>query len=517
MRDYGRYVEPDLIVEPDAARPVDPQAGTAGLRARVLTGVAWKAASQILIQVTRFSVSIVLARLLAPEQWGLAAMVVVLSGAIVLFSDSALGTVLIQRRSITDNDRSTVFWAGVGIGAALTCFGIAVAGPVSRFYGEPKVQPLFAVLSVSFLVTSLGTTQGALLLRDMEYRRLELRRMASTIVGAATGITIALQGGGAWAIVGQLLGASVVDAVLAWYFIAWRPKLVFSRETIRNIGGFTGNVFGQNLLYYVGRNADNVLIGRYLGAASLGTYGLAYSVMLAPFNQITSPLQQLLFPAFSRLQDDRERLADVWIRVTRLVAAISMPALIGLIVVAPDFVSTFLGADWHGAARIIQILAWVGLIQSLQHLNGEILYALDQSRTFLWFTVLWATASVAAFVIGLQWGLVGVAACYAISSTLVEPVNAWCTARALGISVWRFLGGMAGVAQATAIMGLAVLGTRMALVSAGVPAPLRLAIVVAVGFVVFAASCWWRAPDVVDEVRNALRRRRAATPVSPNA
>ena len=159
--------------------------------------------------------------------------------------------------------------------------------------------------------------------------------------------------------------------------------------------------------------------------------------MLAPFNHITAPLQQVLFPALSRMQDDPKRLADVWIRVTRLVAAVAMPALVGLVVVAPDFVSTVLGQEWSAATPVIRILAVVGLIQALQHLNGEILYALDRAGTFFRFTIFWAIASVVAFGIGVQWGIVGVAACYAISSVIVEPVSAYLTARALDLPLRR--------------------------------------------------------------------------------
>ncbi len=492
------------MTEPAAVEASD------GIRSRVLRGLAWKAGSQVLLQISRFAVAIILARLLAPHEWGLAAMVLVLSGAIVLFGDSALGTALIQRRTITDADRATVFWTGVGVGVTLTAVAVALSGPVATFYGEPEVRPLFIALSLSFVITSLGTTQGALLLRAMDFRSLELRRIAATFVGAGVGIGLALKGFGAWAIVAQQLTVASVETVLVWRFSPWRPSATYSVASLRSLAGFSGSVFGQNFLYYIVRNIDNVLIGRYLGAAALGAYALAYNVMLAPFNQIAGPLQQVLFPAFSRMQDDRERLADAWIRVTRLVAAIAMPALIGLIVVAPDFVDVVLGERWEAAIPVIQILAWVGLIQSLQHLNGDVLYALDRAGTFLRFTIVWAIASVCAFVIGLQWGIVGVAACYAISSTLVEPLNAYLTCRALGISLWRFLRGLSGVAQATALMGVAVLATRELLIAQGVAPAARLVLVVLVGLAVYVPACAWRSSQVVAEVAAVLRRRPVA-------
>ena len=467
------------------------------------------AGSQVLLQIARFAVAIVLARLLAPEEFGIAAMVLVASGAIILFGDSALGTALIQRRVITDADRSTVFWTGAAVGVALTAAGIALAGPLARFYDEPKVEPLFAVLSLSFVIAALGTTQSALLLRDMDYRRLELRRVAAGIVSSAIAIALAFAGFGAWAIVGQQVAYASCETALIWMISPWRPSFTFSSTSLRGLAGFSGSVFGQNALYYITRNVDNVLIGRYLGASALGAYALAYNVMLAPFNHIAGPLQQVLFPALSRMQDDPKRLADVWIRVTRLVAAVSMPALVGLVVVAPDFVSTVLGQKWSAATPVIRILAVVGLIQTLQHLNGEILYALDRAGTFFRFTIFWAIASVVAFGIGVQWGIVGVAACYAITSAFVEPVSAYLTARAVDLPLRTFVVALSGVAQAAALMGLLVFGLRMLMIEAGVPAPARLVLVTIAGIVLYIPACFARAPEVVAEVTDVVRRRSA--------
>ena len=391
-------------------------------------------------------VAIILARLLTPHDWGLAAMVLVLASLSVLFTDSALGTALIQKRTISEDDRSTVFWASVCVGVALALGGIALSGVVAAFYGEPDVKPLVVVLSLSFLVTSLAMTQTALLVRELDFRRLELRQMGATVAGATVGILVAVRGHGAWAIVLQQLTMAIVGTALIWALSSWRPHARFSFASLKSLGGFTGNLFAQNLLYQVGRSADKLLIGRYLGAASLGAYTLASTVILAPFNQIAAPLQQVLFPAFAQMQHDRVRLADVWIRVARLVGAISIPASVGLIIVAPDFVDAVLGERWSAATPVIQILAAVGLIQSLQTLNGEILLALGRAGTLLRFTILWFVASVGAIAIAIASGLgiVGVATAYAIATMIVEPTNAYLTARALGTSVFRFARCFAG-------------------------------------------------------------------------
>jgi O-antigen/teichoic acid export membrane protein len=482
------------------------------MRSRILSGLAWKAGSKIVLQLSRFAVAVILARLLAPHDFGLAAMVLVLSGLVVVVGDSALGTALIQRRSVSEDDRSTIFWTGVGIGLAFTLAGIAAAGPVASFYDEPQVRPLFAALSLCFLVTAIGTTQRALLVREMDFRSLELRQVGGTFAGAAVGITIAANGGGAWAIVLQEIATAVASTLLLWHFSRWRPAFRFSLRSIRSIGSFTGNAFGQNLLYYAGRNTDNLLIGRYLGPSALGVYALAYNVMLAPFHHIGGLVQQVLFPAFSRMQDDRRRLAETWMRATKLVGAITIPALLGLIVVAPDFVAVVFGEKWHQAVPVLQILAGVGLIQSLQTLNGDVLLALGRAHIVFRYTVLWFVAGLISFVVGLQWGIIGVAAAYAVASSIVEPFNAWLTARAVDVSLWRFVRGFTGIAQAAAAMTSCVIAARMLLVHAGMGAPARLVTLIALGCVVYFPVCAWRAPDVMQDVRSVVRRRGVAAP-----
>ena len=230
-------------------------------------------------------------------------------------------------------------------------------------------------------------------------------------------------------------------------------------------------------------------------------------MILVPFSRIAAPLQQVFFPAFSSMQDDRERMAAVWIRVSRLVGALSFPALVGLVIVADDFVSVVLGDRWEETAQVIQILAWAGLIQSLQTLNGEILLALGRAGTLLRFTMLWFAGTVVAFAVGVQFGVLGVAACYAVVIILIEPVRTYLACRALRISMWRFVAAFNGVAQAAAIMGVAVIATRELLIAQGVPAGARLVTEIAVGIVTYLPACAWRCPEVVEELRRFRPRR----------
>ena len=475
---------------------VSAAAAADGIRGRVLRGVAWKGTSAVFLQLARAAVAITLARLLAPHDFGLAAMVLVFSSLVLVFSDLALGAALVQRPLVTETERATVFWTSIAAGIGFSLLGVAVAAPVARFYHEPAVRGLVIVLSLGFAIGAAGTVPSALLTRSMDFRALEVRSMAATLAGAVVGIGLAVAGFGAWAIIGQQLATTAALSALLWIRSPWQPSREFSFATLRDLAGFSANVFGQRLLYYLHRNTDNLLVGRFLGAAALGAYGLAYNVMLVPFSRVAGPVQEVLFPAFSRMQDDPERLADAWLRVTRIVAAVAMPALLGLFVLAPDFVSVVLGSKWHSVVPVLQVLVWVGLLQSLQSLNSSVLLALGRTRTLFRFSLFHFCSHLVAFAIGVHYGIVGVAVAYAISSTIVEPPYGWLTVRAAGISPLRFLRSLSGVTQASILMLGCLFAGRAFLVHEGVPAAGRLVLLTVVGIIVFAAASLWRAPEL---------------------
>jgi O-antigen/teichoic acid export membrane protein len=480
----------------------------AGLRSVLLRGVAWTMAAVLTMQVSRFVIAIVLARLLTPREYGLAAMVLVFSSLVLAFSDLSLGSALVQRQQVTERDRSTVFWTSLAAGSVLTLGGIAVAGPLADFYGESEVRPLFIALSLGFVLASLQTTQASLLQREMRFRVITSRRMAAVVIGGVVGIVMAVLDYGAWALVGQALATSVVSTVLLWSFSSWRPTLTFSLASLRDFGGFGMNLLGARLLNYFNRNTDSLLIGRFLGSSALGAYSLALNIMLLPFSRLVSPIQDVLFPAYSRWQDDRRRLAEVWLRVHRIVAALLVPAMLGLIVVAPDFVPVVFGDQWRPAIPVLQVLAIVGLLQSLAGLGTKVLEALDRPPTILRFSVLELLVTIPAFAVGLQWGVVGVAVCYAAATLPLSLLYVWLATRAVGVPLRSLFAALAGVVEAALLMVAGVWLVRAAFVAAEVDAPIRLAAAVGIGVLLYVPLCAWRAPDLRAEVARFRTRRR---------
>jgi O-antigen/teichoic acid export membrane protein len=487
------------------------------IRSRVLRGLVWVAASQVGLQLTRTAVAICVARLLTPEEYGLAALALVFASLVLVFSDMAMGAALIQRKELSALDRDTAFWVTVGGGVVFTILGVLLAGPISKLYGEPDVKPLLIALSGMFVFTALGATQQSLMLRDMDFRRVELLPMLGALAGGIAGVTLAFMDAGAWAIIAQQLATALATTLLVWVRSQWRPRFRFSRQSLRDLGGFSAYMLGHRMLFYLQMNADRFLIGRFLTTSALGAYAIAYNTIVQPSARLGGPLQRVFSPAFSRIQDEPERIAATWARVSRILAAISVPALAGLIVVAPDFVHVILGDQWSSAIPVVQVLAVVGIVQALQSLHVDILMARGRGKTIFRFSIIMCGAHVTAFAVGLQWGVVGVAASFAISTCLVETHLTVLAARALGVSPMVFIRAVAGAFQAAAGMCAAVFLVRVGLIDAGVAAPLRLLACIAVGAVVYAVLLMWREPELLRDVRGIIARRRTASASVPSA
>jgi O-antigen/teichoic acid export membrane protein len=489
---------------------VDPPSGALAastVRSRTLQSMAWRTSSQTALQLSRVAVAVVLARLLTPTEYGIAGMVLVFSSFVLPFADLGLGAALVQRPSITRTDLSTVFWLSVSGGLLFTLGGLALAGPVADFYGQQQVKPLFATLSIGFIVVSFATVQRSLLVREINFRSLELRNLAGTVVGSVLAILAAAGGYGPWALIIQFLAWEIVSTGLLWVGSSWRPDFSFSRTSARNLGGFGLKAIGVRLLSDVRQNGDKLVIGRILGSAPVGIYLLATNIVLTPFNRMVVPLQDVLFPAFSRIQEGAEAVGAAWLRVNRVLAAVSLPAMLGLVVVAPDFVPLVLGSRWTPAVPIIQLLAWVGLLQALQGLNGAALIALDLAGRLFLVTAAIVITSFAAIFAGLPWGLKGVAVAYAVANTITFPVYTWMVTRYVNISLWAVARSLAGVTVAACAMVVATFVVRRALLAAGIPLAPRFILEVLGAAIVYVGTSMLTSREVIREIRSVRARR----------
>jgi len=467
----------------------------------VRRGVSWKFLSQGVSLALQLATTVVLARLLSPRDYGLAAMVLIFRRVVMLFSDFALTPALVQRPVLTDKDRSTAFWTSIGLGTCFTVVGIALSSVIATLYGQPEIEPLLAAFSFSFLLLSLGATQAALLTRDLAFRSLEIRNIIGSIVGSVLAVVLALLGFGPWAIVSQPLATFGTSTILLWLFSAWRPTLAFSRSSARGLLRFSSNVFGTQVITYLISNTDNFLVGRFLGPASLGAYRLAYNLVIYPLSNLSGPIVSVLFPAFSRITGERGRLISGYLRASRLIIAITLPLFLLIVVTIPDLVPVVLGSRWSQTTTVIQVLAWLGILQSLRALNTAILQACDRTGLLFRIALGGLPVYVLGFVVGLHWGVVGVALGATIAASIIQPLYTVASARALGIRSLEVIHQTRKVILAAAMSFALALGLRLVLVDLAVPAAARLTVVIFTFVLLYLAIVLAAEPRLRDEAR----------------
>lgn len=479
------------------------------IRGAVASGVKWKAITQVVSEGSRVTVALVLARLLTPGEYGVAGMAMVCVGFASLFADPALGTALVQRREITEADRSTVFWTTLGMGAISALVGIGVSGYVADIFGQHEVKKLFIALSVGLFISGFSVTQMALLTRDLAYRSIEIREIFATVIAAVCALGVAIAGFGPWAIITNYLVFTAASAILVWFLTAWRPTMTYSRASLVDLGSFGLRVFGARIMGWGNSNMDNVLVGRYLGAPALGAYALAYNVMYLPITRISLPLAGVFSPAYARMQHDPERLRSAWLRSKELISTLLAPAFVVSIVVAPDLIPVVFGQKWHAAVIPIQLLSLAGLAQTLVGLHWSILTALGQPGTLLRLSVIVTAVTISAFVAGLPYGIIGVSGFYAGARWLLVPLDTWMTTRAVSFPFWSALLAGGEILPLAALAGALGYGARLFFVHESLPAAARLVLVSALVLIAYVGLVRLIRPRALQEITGALRRRRA--------
>ncbi|WP_373048211.1 lipopolysaccharide biosynthesis protein [Vulgatibacter sp.] len=415
----------------------------------------------------------VLARLLAPEAFGLVAMVAAVTGFVLVIKDLGLSTATVQRTAIRHDQVSALFWINVCVSLLLALVTAAAAPLVAWFYDEPRLAWITAALAASFVFGGLTQQHQALLRRQMRFGPLALVELGSLATGIAVAVAGAWAGWGVWALVAREVATALANAIFVFVACGWRPSLPRRTAGLGELVRFGGNLTGANLVNYLARNLDNVLIGRFVGAGALGVYSRAYNLLMQPLVQINQPLSSVAVPALSRIADDPPRLRRVFLQLLEAVALVTIPAVGFLVAAADDVVLLVLGPGWEEAGRIFAVLGLVGLVQPVSNATSWLLVAQGRGAELLKVGAVNGSLSILSFVAGLRWGAFGVAASYAISGLLVRtPILFWYTGR-----VGPVRGGeLAGVLFAPGLAALAAMaavhGTRAALPLEPLPAVL---------------------------------------------
>ena len=474
---------------------------------RVATGASWSAVASIGAQVIQFAGSLVLARLLTPADYGAMASVYVITGFAVLFFELGLAGAVVALRDPTEADLSTAFWINALGGVVLTGV-LAAAGPlVAAIFGDPRLVGLTPLAGLTFLV-GVGSIHSALLARELRFRAIAAITASSAVAGMATTIGLAASGIGVYALALGPVAMSLTNSALSWAIVPWRPRRFIVRSALSRLWSFSGGQLGFNIVDYWGRNADNFMIGRWVGAASLGFYNKAYNLMLLPVQQVATVLGRVMFPALAAMKEDRARVAEGYRRALRMINLLTVPALVGLAGTAPGLVPLLWGDQWVDAVPFLVVLSLAGVPQCLST-SVTWLYQ-SQNRTGRMFRmgVVTSVLGLVLMVVGLVLGgAIGVAwAIFAREWLFVVP-QLHVAGSLVGLRARRVVRDGAPVLLVSAVM-LAVMWVAPAVVGMDRTSPEAVLVQVVAGaaaVVVGARAVLW--PTVQDVITTVVQRK----------
>jgi O-antigen/teichoic acid export membrane protein len=405
--------------------------------------------------------TVVLARLLTPQDYGLVGMVAVVTGFVSMFKDMGLSMATIQKSEINFEQASTLFWVNVALSVLVMLLTIALAPLVARFYHEPRLTWITIVLAGSFIFGGLTAQHEALLRRQMRFAALASAEIIALLVGIGTAIVMAWRGAGYWSLVFSQVALAFAYAVGVWIVCDWRPRLPRRDTGVRSMLAFGRNLTGFSIVNYGARNLDNMLIGRFWGSESLGLYARAYQLLLLPIDQINTPIAAVAVPALSRLADSPERYRQAYLRILEKIALLTMPGMALMIATSDWVVALLLGPRWMGVSRLFAFLGVVGLIQPVANTVGWLFITQGRTRHLFQWGLIGSTIMIIGIVAGLPWGALGVAVSYSfVFLCIVTPLLFWFVGRAGPVRTSDFYRTIAPTAYASVCVMVALTALR---------------------------------------------------------
>lgn len=484
----------------DSPDPVISHLARAGT---MVEGLAWMSAARITSQVIQLVLFVVLARVLTPDEFGLAAVVTVIASFAVLLTDLGLGSAVIQIEQPTRGDLSAAFWINLGSGIVLTIIFWLASPFIADFYGSEELEGLVKLSGLLFALSN-SAIHVALLERAFRFRRLAIVELVGAFSGAASSVAWALVTGGAESLIlGPVVAAAVTTGIL-WLTVPWRPTLTFRGSNIKSIWVRGRGVAGFNLVNYWSRNADNILLSKTVPAADLAFYSRAYGIMLAPVAQVNVVLARVLLPSLIRLRSDARALQHEYLRTLRAMCALLFPIACLVAVTAEPLIEVAFGSAWLPMAPMLTLLATSVPPQIAIASTGILYQALERGDALFRRGSIVSLFTVMAIAGGLYWGAQGVAAAYLARCYLVVPAFSQ-PLRLAGIPFGRCARSLLGVSAATAAMAVAASSVAGFSDWSGVSLLVSQTVVGAIVYMIF---LWAVEPDFVATVKDRIRFRR---------
>lgn len=421
---------------------------------KVLKGGIWSGTSKVIQQLTSLFVITILAHLLVPEDFGLLAMITVYIAFVSTFTNLGIGAAIVNKPDASQEQISTIFWLNWIFGF-FSCLIINLSTPIAvSFYNEPYLSKLVWLLSLDTLIKPFYITHKRLMERDLKFTLIAKIDTICVVCSSIFCVILALLNFGVYSLIAQSLSLTIFYAILVRMFSEWRPHPVFSFSKIKDMVLYGLKCKGALTANYFERNIDYLILGKILSTSTLGYYAFAYNIMYFPVKRISYVFTELLFPTFSSIKKDHNKIIKGYLKSIQLIALISFPLMAYIAIFSDNIIPTVFGEKWKPVTDFLPILAGAGAFLSIHHLSVWIFPSIEKENIFLYTNFFKLIITASAILIGSIWNLTGVAWGLLIVNFIVLIINQLILKNYLNLDLKKVLTALFGPSLGCCVMYL---------------------------------------------------------------
>lgn len=426
------------------------------LKQKTINGMVWTMGERWSVQIIQTIVSIVLARLLEPKEFGLVGMLTIFLAVAKTILDSGFGTALIQKKNATQVDASSIFFFNIMLGFVLAGILSLFAPLIAKFYNQPILTPMVRVLSLSLIINAFTLVQTSLLTKAMDFKAQFKIQLFAIILSGLIGIIMAYKGMGVWSIVVQNVTNFLFRAIIVWIISKWRPSFEISLDSLKTMFSFGSNILLSSLIATIFYNIYDALIGKFFSATDLGFYSRAATLESAATSATSASIGHVTFPAFAPLQDDQVVLKQAYRKTIKTTMFLHSPLMVGLIAIADPLFRFLLTDKWAPSIPYFQLLCLVGLLTPLQSLNLNMLKVKGRSDLYLRLEIIKKVILILSIFLTFRWGIFALLIGKVVNSIIAFFINSYYSGHLIGYSERDQLKDIFPYFLTAAIMGTSV-------------------------------------------------------------
>lgn len=403
------------------------------LRKKTTNGLLWSSVERFSNQGVQFLFSIILARLLAPEDYGIVAMVVIFFAIAQTFVDSGFSSAIVRKKDRTESDLSTCFYFNIFVGLGFYILLFLCSPFIADFYNQPILSPIVKISGLTVLINSLCIVQQAQFTIRIDFKTQAKVTLTSTVISGILGILLAYLGYGVWALVWQGVTGSFVRMILFWILSKWRPRESFSKDSFHYLFGYGSKLLASGLLDTTYNNIYPIVIGKFYSPAQLGNFSRAQGWASLPSSNITGVLQRVTFPVLTEMQDDDERLATNYRKLLRMSAFIVFPLMMLMAAIASPLIRVVITAKWDACVPYLQIICFAMMWYPIHAINLNLLQVKGRSDLFLRLEIIKKVVGVSVMCVTIPLGVTAMCFGMVFSSMIALFINTYYTGKLINV------------------------------------------------------------------------------------